>query len=312
MTVESNRATLLGIFLAAQDYYQWDPERRCNYLASILDFLFNLRELRPDGSSWPSSLEDNWEQMWKPVLTLWLRGCAPDEMIEEEDVAEVTNSPVEVSLLIDDLFGYRAPWGLNALSSYLEEIATEAGQSIPEITSYFSALLKYGVHSPAAGALLAFGLESRKIALKLVEQCSNEAMMPLDLLNWFTRLTKQELTSYGFAENEIKAITEAQEEARQITRMGPRQRRSGNISITISHDSLGKVQEGDTLVLHAQPDVGSSAFALRTLWGDSLGVFQYHRAIPKVWSYPDRIDVTVTKVTRGLKRSLVALHIQEV
>jgi len=169
--IDNNRDNLLKRFLAAQDYYQWDPQTRGNFLASVLEFLLDLDELSPDGSSLPKNLKGNWRRLWRHVFALWLQGYTPNEMVEEASVAEVTTSPAEVSLVIDDLFGYRAPWGLNALSIYLQELAAETGQEIPAVTSYFSALLKYGVHSPAASSLLAFGLESRKLALKVAEQC---------------------------------------------------------------------------------------------------------------------------------------------
>jgi superfamily II DNA/RNA helicase len=310
--VENNKDGLLRAYLAAQDYYQWDSEVRCDYLANILELLLRLEELRPDGSSWPKSLKGNWKRLWRPLLRLWLKGYRPDEMVRENEIARSTNSPAEVSLLIDDLFGYRAPWGLNALSVYLQEIAAGAGQDIPEVTSYFSALLKYGVHSPVAGALLAFGLESRKIALKLVERCPNEAMKPLDLLDWFTGLTQQELASFGLTQSEITTIIAAQEEARHSTQTGPRRRRSRTLPITVANQSLGNVQEGDTLVLQVRPDIGNRAFALHTLWGNSLGVFQSSSQIPRIWSSSDWIDVTVTRVRRRSQRSSLSLRVQEV
>jgi len=311
--VEENNDNLLRAFLTTEDYYRWDSETRCNFLASVLEFLFGLQELRPRESSLPKNLKENWKQVWRPLLKLWLQGYTPNEMVEEANVAKVTNSPAEVSLLIDDLFGYRAPWGLNALSVYLQEIAAETGQEIPAVTNYFSALLKYGVHSPAASSLLAFGLESRKLALRLAEECPSEAMDPSDLLLfWFMELTKQELTSFGFAQDEITNIIGAQHEARRITQTAPRQRQSWTISTTVPGQTIGELREGDALVLQTQPDIGNRAFALHTLWGDSLGTFESPDKIPEVWSSPDQVEVAVVEIEHEPESSLLTLRVQEV
>ena len=307
--IDDNRDGLLRRFQTARDYYQWDPETRCAFLGSVLEFLFDLDELSPDKSSLPRKLKESWRRLWRGVLTLWLQGYTPNEMIAEASVAGVTTSPAEVSLLIDDLFGYRAPWGLNALSVYLEEFATETGKEIPAVTSYFSALLKYGVHSPAASSLLSFGLESRKIALKMAEQCPDEAMEPLDLLMWFIDLTPADLTSFGLVKLELEMVIEAQREARRITHMQPRRRQTWTISVTVSEQAFRKLQQGDHLVLRMQSHDGNRVFALYALWGDSLGIFQAPDEVPDVWSFPDRIEVTVTELRQDNK---VGLTITEV
>lgn len=308
--IEDNKGGLLTKFLAAQDYYRWDPEARCDFLASILEFLLDLRELSPDESSLPGNMKQNWRQLWRPVLALWLQGHTPNEMVEEAEVAKFTNSPAEISIFIDDVFCYRAPWGLNALSVYLQEIATETGQEIPTVTDYFSALMKYGVHSPVASSLLAFGLESRKLALQMAVQCPDEAMRPYRLLLWFIDLTERELATFGLIQDEITAILEAQQEARRITQVASRQQQAWTISVTVPDSTLRELQEGDALVLQVQPDVGNQAFALYTLWGDPIGIFESPYEMPYVWSFPDRIEVTVMQIEP--QRNLLTLNIEEV
>ena len=309
--VEENGDDLFRIFLTAENYYQWDTDTRCDFLASILEFMLRLQEMEPNISSLPKSLKENWSYIWYPLLKLWLRGYTPNEMVEEENVSEITSSPAEVSVLIDDLFGYRAPWGLNALSAYLQERASENGQEVPASTAYFSALLKYGVHSPAAGSFLAFGLESRKLALKLAERCPDEAMEPTDLLVWFVGLTREELTSLGFSQDEAAATLEAQEEARNIAQMALRQQQTWMISVIVSDQTIGELQEGDCLVLQTGPDIGDKAFTIYTLWGNAVGTFEVPYEIPEIWSFPNRIDVTVLRIERQIDSSLLTLRIHE-
>jgi superfamily II DNA/RNA helicase len=305
---------LFRMFLAAQAYYQWDVDTRCDFTTSILEPLFNLRELKPQESSlsrklvkeWQKLAEqrqleewqqlEEWRQLWKLVLKLWLKGQTPNEMVEEPEVAKLMSSPAEVSVLIDDLFGYRAPWGLNALSIFLRETASESGQELPAVTSYFSALVRYGVHSPAACILLAFGLESRKLALKLVESSPSETMDPRDLLVWFVGLTREQLTRLGFYQDEVAEVIEAQQETLRINQMGPRRRTDWSISVDISDGLIGNLQEGDTIVLQVHPQ--NSSFSLYSLWGDMLGIFEVSSRIPPAWSSPDQIEVTVVRIRK--------------
>jgi len=310
--IENDKEKLFQLLTAARDYYHWDVETRCSFLASLLAYLFELRELSPDNSSLPRNLKENWRQLWRPVLLLWLRGYTPNEIIEQPDIAAFTTSPAEISLLVDDLFAYRAPWGLNALSVYLQEIAAEREQDIPSAADYFSALLKYGVHSPAASSLVAFGLEPRKIALKLVEHCPDEAMGVGKLLAWFKQLTEQELASMGFAQDERSTTIVAQQEAHRIANMKPRQSQSWIHSVNISSRALGELHENDSLILQTRPDVGNRAFTLYTLWGRRLGDFELPDAIPAVWSSPNRVEVLVTEIRRRNKVASLKLHIVEV
>jgi superfamily II DNA/RNA helicase len=309
--VEENGEDLFRMFMTAEDYHQWDADVRCDFLASILGFMLQLQEMKPSIPSLPSSLKENWKYIWSSLLKLWLQGCTPNEMVEEEDISVYTTSAAEVSILIDDLFGYRAPWGLNALSAYLHEMVLEDGQELPTIATYFSAFMKYGVHSPVASSLLAFGLESRKLALKLAEQCPNEAIEPADLLVWFVRLTREELITLGLSHDEVATILETQVAARNIAQMALSDRRTWTIPISISDHIIGKLQEGDTLVLQTRPDIGSKAFTLYTLWGDAMGTFEVQYDIPEIWSSHDLIGTTILRIEREIEGNLMTLRICE-
>lgn len=311
-TVDTNKDGLLAKFLAAQDYCRWTAENRCDFLASVLEFMLELRELRPDESSLSGNLKRNWRQVWRSVLALWLQGQTANEMVEDPHVAEVTNSPAELGVLIDDWFGYRAPWGLNALAAFLEEIAKEAGQDLPPVTSYFPALLKYGVHSPVASSLLALGVDSRRLALLLATRCPDEEMQPRDLLAWFTGLTEQQLSAFGFAQDEMTNVLRAQREAADIGGMAQRADRAWTIEIRVPDHVLVQAREGDTVILRPQPDVDKRLFALHTLWGQLLVVFELPQEAPEILSLCNRINVTVVQVQRNPEGNSLTLSIQEV
>ena len=108
-------------------------------------------------------------------------------------VKRYTESPAEISAYIEDSFVYKAPWGLNALWVFLSDKAKEDNKELPPVTSNFSALLKYGVYDPVASCLMAFGLESRKLALKLSEAFDGNRNDSKEISRWFNDLSEEDL-----------------------------------------------------------------------------------------------------------------------
>jgi len=198
----------LTLFQSAINYLTWQPHERCSYLASVIGLLFKLKEIRP---------EEEIPAPWESMLTEWLMGNNANQMSVDPEKVTYQLSPAEISNFIDNAFGYKAPWGLNALTFYLEEIARERGVDLPEVTGYLSALVKYGVHSPAASSLLAFGLASRQLALSLSRYCPDELLGPDALLTWFLSLTPENLTEFGFFGAAHQEIMSAQTEAGRVT-----------------------------------------------------------------------------------------------
>ena len=145
-SVEQHVTELVRLLMEAEGFEEWDADRRCEYLIRLTEFLLqNVSILTPRTSPCINCAA--------PILRLWLLGYSPNEIVRNHEVAEYTDSPSAVSKFIEDVFDYKLPWGLNALHAYAGAVIENTELTLPGITSYFSALVKYGVHSPVASCL---------------------------------------------------------------------------------------------------------------------------------------------------------------
>lgn len=288
--IEDNAAQLLALLLRASDFERWSAAKRCAYLVQLTGFLLgNVAELEPKDNP----THDCWEQ----VLTLWLFGCSPNEIAADDDVSRCTRSPAEVSTYIEDAFVYKLPWGLNALIAYLTDVAEDATVELPPVVSYFPALVKYGVHDPVASCLLAFGLESRKLALKLAAAYPEDATEAGSVLMWFLGLSKDALASLGFSEQETRSVSATQESAWSFKQSTPAQPQVERLKVlTDRSDAVARLAPGDMLTLRLCPEVSPRVYSLSTLWGARIGLFEHHGPIPPQWANSDRVSVHVINV----------------
>ena len=292
--IEENAAQLLTLLLQASDFEHWSAAERCAYLVQLAGFLLgNIAELEPDDDN---PTHDYWEQ----VLKLWLCGNSPNEIIVDENVSKCACSPAEASTYIEDAFVYKLPWGLNALVAYLTDVAEEASVDLPPVVSYFPALVKYGVYDPVASCLLAFGLESRKLALKLAVVYQEDATKAGGVLMWFLNLSENELGSLGFNEMEITGICAAQESALSLRQTTFTQPQLEKIKVpVVNRDAITDLAPGDMLVLRLHSNVSPRAYSLSTLWGARIGSYEHHESISVRWANSDRLSVQVTDVDRA-------------
>lgn len=291
--IEDNAAQLLALLLRASDFECWNAPERCAYLVQLAGFLLgNVAELESD--------DNPTHDCWEHVLTLWLSGSSPNEIATDDNVSKCTRSPAEVSTYIEDAFVYKLPWGLNALIAYLTDVVADATVELPPVVSYFPALVKYGVHDPAASCLLGFGLESRKLALKLAAAYPEDATKAGTVLMWFLELSEDELTSVGLTELEVRIVTVAQESAWSFKQRTPAQRQVETLKVlTDPSDAVARLAPGDMLTLRLQPDVSPRAYSLSTLWGARIGLYEHHEAIAPQWANSDRVSVRVIDVEQA-------------
>jgi len=66
-----------------------------------------------------------------------------------------TTSPSELRLLIEDLCGYRLPWGLNSILVLLKSLEVEIGRTLPQFVRS-SRMVKYGLSDPVGVCLLPY------------------------------------------------------------------------------------------------------------------------------------------------------------
>lgn len=291
--IEENAAHLLALLLRASDFERWSAAERCTYLVQLAGFLLgNVAELEP---------KDNpTHNCWEQVLTLWLFGCSPNEIAADDDVSRCTRSPAEVSTYIEDAFVYKSPWGLNALIAYLTDVAEDATVELPPVVSYFPALVKYGVHDPVASCLLACGLESRKLALKLAAGYPEDTTEAGSVLMWFLELSEDELASVGLSEQETRIVSVAQESAWSLKQSTPAQPQVERLEVlTDRSDAVARLAPGDILTLRLCPEVSPRAYSLSTLWGARIGLYEHHEPTSSQWANLDRVSVRVINVQQA-------------
>jgi hypothetical protein len=289
--IEVNQDEILALFMQSESYLEWDVQSRCEYLVKIAAFLLTLDELKPN-NTWP-------DECWQQILRLWLQGNNPNEISSDPLVATYTQSPAEISVYIDDVFSYKLPWGLNAVNVYLARLAPERGLALPAVLSFFSPLVKYGVHDPIASSLLAFGLASRKLALFLSLTHPVPVVDVFDTLVWFLGLRVETFEGLNLSEEQIREVRAAQIMAGRLQNIGfqHQARKQTRLRIICPHlDADSAVQVGDLLILKPAAEDPIQTFDLYTLWGVRLNSFHYDRQLPETWLHPEKIEVIVEKV----------------
>lgn len=303
-SVERHVTEMLRLLMEAEGFEDWDADRRCEYLIGLTGFLLqHVSILAPKSSPCINCAA--------PILRLWLLGYSPNEIVRDHEVAEYTDSPSVVSKFIEDVFDYKLPWGLNALNAYMGAVIENSELTLPGITSYFSALVKYGVHSPVASCLLALGLGSRKLALKLAQVYTSSSFDMADVILWLLLLSNDQLAPLRLSKQETEILTRAKHRAKYW---------SGSTTSAVNREhlvlpckqspELHGLSPGDVLLLVPRPDMSSSAFLIRTLWGSEIGVFDYGRRIPVEWTNSERLIVKARNLTADADPSRVQLEIE--
>lgn len=297
--VEDHADTLLDIYLKAEDYNLWTPDDKCKYLVDICKFLFTLEELKPKN--------ETLSRCFEKILSLWLQGYSPNEISQDRTVKRYTESPAEISAYIEDSFVYKAPWGLNALWVFLSDKAKEDNKELPPVTSNFSALLKYGVYDPVASCLMAFGLESRKLALKLSEAFDGNRNDSKEISRWFNDLSEEDLYSLTCSEDEIQLVLHAQERFSPERTAGQDKGRF-EFTIKVNTAKITKTfEKGDRLILSMHEN-SNRTFSLHTLEGILIGTFMTRKPLPSFLKQQELTDTYITDIEK-INDNELRLHI---
>ena len=285
--IEESAPELLKFLLQAAGFAEWTAPERCSYMVELARTILDLvTQLAP--------AKNQAQRAWESVLTLWLSGMTPNEIALNASVSECTCSPAEVSAYIEDVFVYKMPWGLNALTVYLDDLAAEANVELPGIISFFPDLFKRGVHSPVASSFLAFGLTSRKLALKLATAYQEDETAVDGILTWFLNVGEEELLPLGFTDSEIEAIQIARETvwAFEHHELAEHQTTVRVRTARVPAD----LAPGNMLLLQLHPELSPYAYSLTTLSGEQIGLCKHREALPLQWSSPERTMVRVMDI----------------
>ena len=150
----------------------------------FLDGCLSISEMRP---------EREFGGSYSELLQLWLSGAGITEIVSE--FGEQTASLEELAKFIDDLFGYRLPWGISALTRIsMKELGLQP-EDLSEYAKYFPTMVKFGVPTPEASWALSLGIPFRKAGIEVAAKYLIETESPSreDFTQWLGRLNSEEL-----------------------------------------------------------------------------------------------------------------------
>ncbi|PLS78874.1 MAG: hypothetical protein CYG59_16185 [Chloroflexi bacterium] len=261
--IEQQQGTIIALFQQASVFETWSITERCAYLIQLADVVLTLDELQPNDASVDAGRS--------AILNAWLQGFNPSEIAALPEIQHTTTSAARIATYIDDVFGYKLPWGLNALTVYATHRIAETGDELPSVVQSFADLVKYGVYSIVASTLLAFGLESRPLALLLASAYDAPTHDPGNILLWFLGLDEGALRELGLTRTQVARVRTTQLEAGSLQSPQQRDRQVLTLSVSLPR-RMAIPQPGD--VLRFRRNAGQAMFSLQTLRGGSLGDFR--------------------------------------
>jgi helicase len=169
--------------------------------ALVLDSCGDLGELEPDYVFDGDTGE---------LLAAWVAGNEMSSIRERyRDQAESSES---LARFIEDLFGYRLPWGASAwVRIFSDEFEVEEA-NLPAIIRFLPAMIKYGVPTPESAWAMSVGIPLRSLAIAIGADFVREAPSPSyeTFLTWLGRLDSLDLRErYGLTSPLLEDVTRA-------------------------------------------------------------------------------------------------------
>lgn len=154
------------------------------FLPVILDALAAIDEMQPE-REFAGSYED--------LVAAWISGLSVPDIARGLDVSD--EGPVDVAVVaraIEEAASYLLPWGISA---YLQIAEALLGVSPVPAVSALPGLVKYGVPDAVSAWMMAFGITSRTVAMRLSRRYSGEGgdAEPAELRAWLAMQDAQSL-----------------------------------------------------------------------------------------------------------------------
>jgi hypothetical protein len=92
----------------------------------------------------------------------WLNGASVDQLPRSEGISQES-----LSLMVEDLFVRKVPWGLNALMILLKSTLDERGIVLRPYLQMLAVFSRFGVSNIAAAILRSLGVGDRQVALAI-------------------------------------------------------------------------------------------------------------------------------------------------
>lgn len=274
LVIENAREELLALYLEARAWNDWMPERRRAQLARLAHFILQIPDTAPESALPPE---------WQAILLSWLGGVTVPEMIVDGGIRRFTDDPGRLGALIEELCGYRLPWGLNGISSYLSDVSEGSVHGIPRVCAYFAGMVKYGVDDPVAVCIVPYVDQDRRLALAAASVCPFSCEQPRDVIEWILEVTAEELIDLGLSRATAGAVIERR--GWRSGSSGPqRERRSMRLTLRVCEGAYRLLSSGQELTIDPYGEDEPFSFRVYTLSGEPIGRYRWSLdPIPEWW-----------------------------
>jgi helicase len=130
---------------------------------------------------------------YRDLLMAWVSGTATHELVEE--FGAQVSSDEALGRFIDDLFGYRLPWGLAGYIRMAVALLDLDEMCISDVVKFLPTMVKYGVPEPMACWAMSAGISLRRTAIELAAACRSEQHFPTyeTFVEWLGTLSSERL-----------------------------------------------------------------------------------------------------------------------
>ena len=162
---------------------------------------------------------------YEKLLLYWIKGFSVPEIISE--FSKPMTSSKDLAKLIEDLFGYRLPWGLSALIAVSKKSLGIEDKEVSKYITYFPAMVKFGVPTPEASWAMTAGMPFRKVAIQIAAMYVQERPSEReDFLKWIKNINSEQLHyEFGLEGPILEDVNQA------LSKAGPNELLKGNTSV---------------------------------------------------------------------------------
>lgn len=216
----------------------------------------------------------------------WLSGEDYDNI--RASFSSPDGSPLSLSAFVEDMFGYRLPWGVSAYLRLALKVLQIDEEAQSTFVRYFPSMLKYGVPTPFAVWCIAAGVGYRSVAIRMGQVYARQEPTPnlSAFFEWASRWTIEGLHSeFGLSGSVLDDVASALQKATPSPLI--RQSASADFSIfplktgvlvaaNLALLTAESLNDGDIVELERDYDMAYNRNAVRcTFGGEYLGLVEH-------------------------------------
>ena len=296
--VETRREELQKFLESLVDWDEWNDAQRTDFLWSFAEILLEIEDVKPN--QLPDTTED--------IVRLWLLGRTASEISNDPIIKNSWDDPTKIALFIEDLCGYRLPWAGNSVLAYLLDHTVDGALVLPEVSSYISALYKYGTVSPEGTCIMPRIDSRRDLAIEVASVCPHTYYLPNEIVTWFMGVSIKKLIEAGISEDIAAEIVEVRDSRERFAMATLSQGRSTTLTVRTCEDMPDDVGRLSRVLLHVGDDDVARLYSLR---GFYIGTVEPKQPCPEWWHQGHLHEAVVTQVGRQEGSSRMTIQLKE-